>query len=229
MRRSAVAIAAVAIVLAGCTLLPPPGTKGTMPPPGANGEIDPNAVPDYVAVAGEVGVVGYVQKAAMFEPGDKSWPVYGEDLRTVVGQLAPGRGFVPAGIDPRTVPTFRVDVGPVDPRATQSPGVVRAYVRNGGTVEAWVVVITLGVIQPGGSGFPGDGYIGVGCMAVPDGSRLVLLDRSPTDAAAKATRTLYVGSATQEPASLWIDVARDGAIQVGTGMPGWWQGDPPPC
>ena len=232
MSRSAarhLALAAMVILLAACTLLPPPGTKGTMPPPGADGEVDPSAVPDFVAVAGAVGIVGYVAREAVLAPADRTWPVYGDDLRTVVGQLVPGRGFVPAGVDPGEVPTFRVVVGPVSPGATQPPGGVRAYVRNGGTVETWVVVLTLGVIQPGGGGFPGNGYIGVGCMDVPNASKLVLLDRSPTDAAATATRTLYVGSATQEPASLWIDVARDGAVQVGGGMPGWWQGDPPPC
>lgn len=51
------------------------------------------------------------------------WPVvYGDDLRTVVGQMVPGKGFVPVGVDPATVPTFAVEVGPsVDPGSTGSP------------------------------------------------------------------------------------------------------------
>lgn len=40
--------------------------------------------------------------------------MYGEDLRTVVGHLYPGRGFVPIGVDPSGVP---------EPTTTLPPGV----------------------------------------------------------------------------------------------------------
>ena len=105
----------LAIVVAACLASPTTGSKGTMPPPGPNGEIDPGAWPDYVAVAGEVGIAGYVAKEAVVDPGDRTWPVYGEDLRTVVGHLVPGRGLVPAGVDPESAPTFEVHAGPATP------------------------------------------------------------------------------------------------------------------
>ncbi len=109
----------LAIVLAACSALPQAGSKGTMPPPGPNGQIDASTVPDFVGVAGAEGVVGYVAKDAVLnDPGDQTWPVYGDDLRTVVGQLMPGRGFVPLGVDPAAIPTYAVQVGPGEPGVT---------------------------------------------------------------------------------------------------------------
>lgn len=42
---------------------------------------------------------------------DVWWPVYGEDLKTLVGHMVPGRGFVPLGVDEKSVPTFEAVVG----------------------------------------------------------------------------------------------------------------------
>ncbi|NJD27991.1 MAG: hypothetical protein FIA92_06795 [Chloroflexi bacterium] len=200
-----------------------------MPPSGPNGEIDPSAWPDYVAVAGEVGVVGYVAKEAVLDPGDRVWPVYGDDLQTVVGQLVPGRGFVPGGVDPGSVPTFEVDAGPATPGAGQAAGVVRVYVRNRASAEIWLAVLTRAQLQPGGAGFPGSGYVGVACLSVPGGSRLVLLDRSPVNDGATAVLNLHVGGTSEDPVILWLDAAADGEVHTGTGRPEWWTSDPPPC
>ncbi len=223
---SRVAVAA-AFLVAACNVLAPAGTKGTMPPPGANGAVDPSAVPDFVAVAGPAGIAGYVSKEAVLAPTDRSWPVYGDDLRTIVGQLVPGRGFVPAGVDPGSVPTFRVDVAPVQPGHTASQGVVHVYVRNGASVDVWIAVVTLGQVQPGGAGFPGSGYIGIACLQVPEGSQLVILDRPPGELGASARRILKIGG-TSSPDDFWVDVAPNGLLQTGTGTPGWWA-DEPPC
>lgn len=59
-----------------------------------------------VAIDGPVGVdkTGRPQTVAV--------PVYGPDLTAVVGQLVPDKGFVPAGVDPASVPSRPVEVAP---------------------------------------------------------------------------------------------------------------------
>lgn len=90
-----------------------------------NGTIDPAQVPDFVSVLTRDGAVaGYVPKDyaigtgfTPFAPGTpdnppvaRSVPVLGEDLATVVGHMVPGKGFVPVGIDPATVPDIPAEV-----------------------------------------------------------------------------------------------------------------------
>jgi hypothetical protein len=225
---SAAAVATFAILISACAVFPVTGTKGTMPPPGPDGRVDSSTVP-VVAVAGPNGPVGYVSRDAVSEPGEDTWPVYGDDLRTVVGHLAPGRGFVPVGVDPATIQTFAVVAGPASPGTTSEEEQVLAYVRNESPSEAWIAVLANGLIQPGGGGFPGAGYVGVWCDAVPAGSRLVLLDSSPADPAALPRLTIQVGRGSAGEVSRWIEVAADGTATVGSGVPGWWTGGPPPC
>jgi hypothetical protein len=174
-----------------------------------------------------VGIAGYVAKDAVLDPSDSTWPVYASDLQTVVGHMIPGRGFVAVGVDPATVPTFDVIAGPGGTPGVPAPGMVREYVRNGASAEAWVAVLRQGRVQPGGAGFPGGTYIGVACLSVPDGSLLVLLDRSPVDARAAPVKTLFVGQKSAEPVSLWLDVLADGTPRTGTGRPYWWTSDSP--
>ena len=84
-----------------------------MPPPGPNGEVDASPAPDFLAVAGrDAGIAGYARREDVLSPGDGPFPVYGDDLRMVVGQMVPNRGFVPAGVDPATIPTFAAEAGP---------------------------------------------------------------------------------------------------------------------
>lgn len=222
-------VAGLALLLAACSLFPATGSKGTMPPPAANGEVDPSTVPEFVAVAGASGIAGYVAKDAVLGPSEQSWPVYADDLRTVVGHLLPGRGFVPIGVDPASVPTFEVHAGPGQPNATPGAGQVLAYVRNRSSAAAWMAVVTGDAIVPGGAGFEADGYIGVWCGAVPPGSRLVLLDRSPVDRAARPKQTIYIGASMTDVAGVSVDVSPEGVASVGRGLPGWWMGGPPPC
>ncbi|MBA3877853.1 MAG: hypothetical protein C0498_13190 [Anaerolinea sp.] len=212
------------VLASGCS---PLASKGTMPPPGANGQVDPSSAPDFLAVAGrDAGIAGYARKEDVLGPGDAAFPVYGDDLRTVVGQMVPGKGFVPVGVDPATVLTFAVEVGPsVDLGSTPS-GQVVLYVRNDAAAEAWVTVLVNG--QPwNSSGFWGQN-MGVGCYAMPGGSRLVLLDRSPEVAGAGVLRQLYVRGQEVEPPSLWITIGKDGSVQQGTGVPAW-SGAPQTC
>lgn len=106
-----VAVTALVLTLIGCGLgfdLPGGPTKGPIPAAAhrPDGTIDESLVPDYVSVAGpSEGTVGYVQKRFALGGSDQAVvPVYGEDLRTVVGHLVAGRGFVPLGVDPATAP-----------------------------------------------------------------------------------------------------------------------------
>lgn len=216
------AVIAVAC-LAGCS---PFASKGTMPPPGPNGEVDPSSAPDFLAVAGrDGGIAGYAHKEDILEPGDAPFPVYGDDLRTMVGQMVPGRGFVPAGVDPATVPTFAAEAGPAGQEQPDGNKVV-LYVRNDSMVEVYDAVLAGGRITESG-GYSGQN-MGVGCYSMTAGSRLVLLDRSATEPGASVVREIYARGGEPEPPSLWITIASDGSVQQGTGIPAWW-GAPQTC
>jgi hypothetical protein len=90
------------VMVAGCS---PFASKGTMPPPGPNGQVDASSAPDFLAVAGrDGGIAGYAPKADVLGAGDAAYVVYGEDLRTVVGQMARGRVSCPSE---STQPPFR--------------------------------------------------------------------------------------------------------------------------
>jgi hypothetical protein len=79
-------------------------TKGTEPPPpsgGSSGAL--GTVPDFIAVAGPTGGVGYAPQLLVLGTGPTNGyvgappdvPVYAADLRTLVGYMVSGRGFVP--------------------------------------------------------------------------------------------------------------------------------------
>jgi hypothetical protein len=216
-----------ALLAGGCAAV---ATKGTIPPPGPNGEVDPSRAPDFIAVAGRDGVTtaGYIRKEAVLgAPGEVSWPVYGEDLRTVVGQMVPGKGFVPAGVDPATLPDIPVQTAPSGAPSGDGSGQVVLYVRNDAAAEAWIA------IQQGGQlarsvGFWG-GNAGVGCFPMSVGARLVMVDRPPDQAGAVVLRALYSRGQEAEPPALWITVGSNGSVMQGRGVPGWWSGGPPAC
>lgn len=203
------------------------GTKGTMPPPGANGLVDPSAVPDFVAVAGPDGIAGYVQKDAVLAMQDRAWPVYGEDLTTVVGQLIPGVGFVPIDASPGLGSRMPPSAGPVSTGLSETTAVA-LYVRNASSQQAWVAFTDGQVITPAGA-FLGGGLLGSGCFNVPLRSRLVLLDREPTQAGALVVATAFDSAVDDQTIPRSVDIASDGRIFIGTGIPAWWVSDPPPC
>jgi hypothetical protein len=222
------------VLLAGCA---PLGTKGTMPPPGPNGQVDPSDAPDFIAVAARDGdgIAGYVRKEAVLpaatmtlgRPVEPTWPVYGEDLRTLVGYLVPGKGFVPIGVDPASVPTFRVEVGPSQEAPAEGAGQVALYVRNDSSTIRWFTVVEPGGFT-GGSGFSG-GSSGGGCFSVPARSRVVLLDRDPQEPGAIVARTIYLrGNETQAP-QYWVEIGSSGQLTLGTGVPAWWSGGALAC
>ena len=222
------AILVLAILVVGCDALPRTGSKGTMPPPGANGQVDASAMPDFIAVAGDVGQVGWVERAAVTDPSDRAWPVYADDLRTVVGQLVPGKGFVPAGVDPNTVPKKDVQVAPASPAAPAPPNVM-VFVRNCSSTMAWIGVTNAGQVLPGAAGYWPNGYVGSGDFVVPDGGQAVVLDRDPTDPGAAPRQLIYVGGSAPGPVARWVDIDASGNAMVGGGTPERWAGVKPPC
>jgi hypothetical protein len=221
--RRALLIVAAAAMLAACSTS---ATKGTMPPPGPNGEVDASSTPDFIAVAGrDSGIAGYARREDVLSPTDNAFPVYGDDLRTVVGQMVPGKGYVPVGVDPNAIPKIPVVVAPASQSAPSGSKVV-IYVRNDTTTTMWNAVFVDGANTAGG-GFWGEN-IGAGCYAMPAGSQLVLLDRSGTDPGASAIRLLYTRGLETEPPQLWVVADSAGEITQGVGVPDWW-GDPLFC
>lgn len=213
-----------AVCLAACS---PFASKGTIPPPGPNGEVDASFAPDFLAVAGRgAGIAGYARREDVLTPGDAPFPVYGDDLTTVVGQMVPNRGFVPAGVDPATIPTFAAEAGPSRDPNSEASGQVVVYVRNDASEAAWITVLVAG--QPWNSTEFWGQNMGVGCYAMPVGSRLVLLDRAPTEAGASVVRVVYTRGQEPNPPSLWITIRANGAIEQGDGVPAWW-GQPQVC
>ena len=219
----------ISLALGACSALPRTGTKGTMPPPGPNGAVDPSAMPDFIAVAGDVGRVGWVEKAAVTDVSDRTWPVYGDDLRTVVGHLVPGKGFVPTGVDPNAASTKEVKVGPASP-GPGGGGNVTVYVRNCSPTMAWIAVVSGGQVQAVGSGgYWPNGIVGAGDFDVGSGDRLVVVDHDPREPGAAPRRSIYLGGSSTEPVSRWVNIDKAGGADVGSGIPDWWGGVNPPC
>ncbi len=90
-------------------------TKGRIPDEAflSNGDIDSNRVPLFVAVWGrDETIAGYVPREYILGlPDAPNWPVYGDDLKTIVGHMFPDRGFVPLGVDPESIPRASAIVG----------------------------------------------------------------------------------------------------------------------
>ena len=89
-------------------------TKGTMPSSTSGGTFDTKKIPDFIRAVGRDGkVVGYIQKAyevpgpanrPMSSKTGSVAPVYASNLKTLVGHLYPGVGFVPLGKSPASEP-----------------------------------------------------------------------------------------------------------------------------
>jgi hypothetical protein len=79
-------------------------TKGS-PPTRDDGLTDINTYPDYIETTEGDGRPAYIKLLDYTNvPEQPSFPVYAEDLVTVVGHVVAGRGFVALGQDTRSVP-----------------------------------------------------------------------------------------------------------------------------
>jgi hypothetical protein len=205
-----------------------------MPPAGPNGDVDPRAAPDFIAVAvGDRDDIGYVRKELLFPepttsteiPHSDPWPVYAEDLRTLIGHMVPGKGFVPLGVDPATIPERLVQVGPsFGPVA--GAHVLTLYVRNASSATAWVASLMDGTIRESSSFLGG---VGAKCLTSARDGRLLLMDRPPDDPGGRTRLEISVPSDDGEPVTLWIDADAQGAVTHGRGVPDWWPGTPQAC
>jgi hypothetical protein len=138
-------------------------------------------------------------------------------------QVVPGKGFIPVGVDPNTVPKIPVQVGPATQHSPDASKVA-LYVRNDSTSTANTAVVIDGTMTAGGGFWSQD--IGVECDAMPPGAQLALLDRGISEPGASVVRVLYVRDDEPEAPSLWVVVGTSGAITTGRGVPSWWTGDP---
>lgn len=205
-----------------------------MPPAGPNGDVDPRAAPDYIAVAvGNRDEVGYVPKQFLLPepttstelPHSDPWPVYAEDLQTLIGHMIPGKGFVPLGVDPATIPDRPVQMGPSF-GPVGGAHVLTLYVHNASTATAWVASLMDGTVRESSS-FPGGS--GAKCLTSAPGGRLLLMDRSPDEAGGQTQLEISVPSGADEAVTLWIDVDAQGGVTHGQGIPDWWPGAPQAC
>ncbi len=102
---------------------------------------------------------------------------------------------------------------------------VALYGRNAAAGVAWFAVhpVTDPLLSVG---FGPD--IGVACWVAPTGSQVLMLDHAPGQG---PTNVVAVVGTIQAPPNaprrhLWVDVARDGAVSAGGGVPPWWPDDP---
>lgn len=103
---------------------------------------------------------------------------------------------------------------------------VALYVRNAAPNDLWIVVAT-GTEYTDATGFPGDGYIGAGCYAMPPGSRLVVVDRNPAEPSPQIVQIIYARDAKTSAPERYIDMDPAGASAIGGGIPTWWAGERP--
>ncbi len=100
------------------------------------------------------------------------------------------------------------------------------YVRSaiGGTT--WLSVLD------GTSLVDGQGYnigLGVGCIDMAIGQRIVLLDRPPQDPGARILQTVFLRDDESQPSAISVDIDASGSAAQGVGKPDWWQGDASAC
>jgi len=140
--------------------------------------------------------------------------------------MVPDKGFVPLGVDPANVPTIPVEQGPAVATPPGPPTSLTLYVRTAAAKTAWFGVVpasdTVGAV---GSTIPAF----VACLDVPVGGQAVMFDRPPQDAGAITLGVIYHRAGADGLPTLWVDIAADGTVGQGTGVPPWWSGPPPAC
>lgn len=212
----------------------PAATRGTMPPPGADGQVNARLAPDFIAVAGrDGGIAGYAPRSYLLpgpttttgRPVEAEIPVYGNDLQTLIGHMVAGKGFVPLGVDPATVPKVPVRAGPSIVAGADDSASLTMYVRSAAQNTSWFVIAPRGAV--GAQGF--NAGVGVGCLDVAVGGQLVMVDRPPQEPRARAIRVLYQRAKATDQPEIWINVGADGTVTQGVGVPEWWTSGPQSC
>ena len=109
----------------------------------------------------------------------------------------------------------------LDPRPQ---GSVIIYGRNDAPGIAWFGLEPADPTQSVGFGRD----VGVACLSGAAGTDLVSFDGNPGDGG-QPKRSLARVPGNAEPAVMWVDVAADGTVTSGFGVPLWWTGEAHPC
>lgn len=113
---AAMVVLSVAVLVSGTLAGGPQLTKGPIPPEAVeNGAFNKALIPDFIPALDRDGnVAGYVARDLAIPDGapvNAPIPVFANDLRTIVGHMHPGRGFVPLGTSPDSVPVIPATTG----------------------------------------------------------------------------------------------------------------------
>lgn len=222
----------IGVLLAGslaaaCSAAP---SVGTMPPPGPDGVVQPSSMPDFLAVAGVDGAIAGYVPSRFLDPSAQApldgLPVYGRDLQTLVGHIVSGRGFVPIGVDPATVPTQQIDTAAASPAGSGETGanMLTVYVENSGSEQLWIAVLLSGQVGDA------QGYqsgMAVGCLSVSPGAQLDVLS-GPPQGAPRVLQTVFTQT-DSEDSVIWLEVDARGAVNHGRDVPTWWSGGAQAC
>ncbi len=106
----------------------------------------------------------------------------------------------------------------------QTPGTVTLYGRAAPERESWFGLVTA-EDPPQVVGFGSDG---VGCLDGPPGTQVAWFDGAPGDGGVPR-QIIGVLPADGSPLVLSVEVAANGSLLVGRGVPAWWEGDPQVC
>jgi hypothetical protein len=109
----------------------------------------------------------------------------------------------------------------LDPRPKSS---VIIYGRNDSPRTAWFGLALADPMQSVGFG-PDSG---VACLDGPAGTEIVSFDGDPGQGS-QPQRLLGRVPGGADPAVIWVDVAADGTVTSGVGVPPWWTDDPAAC
>jgi hypothetical protein len=106
----------------------------------------------------------------------------------------------------------------------RQPGGVTIYGRAGPLDESW-----FGLVPPGDPpeavGFGSDG---VGCLDGPPGAQVAWYDGAP-GAGGRPRQIIGQVPGDGGPLVLWVEMADDGTLDFGPGVPAWWVGEPQVC
>jgi hypothetical protein len=111
------------------------------------------------------------------------------------------------------------DAAPPPPAVSLGPAIgVALYGRNSLATDMWVAVDSP-IGQPQTVGFHARD-LGVACWIAPTNASVVLLDQDPAQGGASVVATVGIVSPGRP---LWVDVAPDGSVTTGVGVPAWWE------
>ena len=99
------------------------------------------------------------------------------------------------------------------------------YGRTAGPGMTWFGIVPPGV-PPQQVGF---GSNGAACLSAPPGAEVAWFDRSPVEGGHPVRTIGHAESGAETPTVLWVDVAADGSVTNGDGVPDWWVDDPTEC